>query len=268
MMKVGMRTFYPICVFKGLTATVYLSVQASNLTRVVLAAAALAVGGHGASASAAAIVETDRDCYLQQNETTVSVRGSGFVPGSPFDVLLDNEKLPGGAAAMGADGTMSGSFAPPALDEGVVQRRFTLGLVTAHASTSTNFTVTRLQASFWPNKGTATRLKVRFSLFGFGLGGKAKHVYVHYVAPNGRFIKTARLGKPRGQCGSIPKTSRKRLFPFKSVCAGTWRLQFDTRKRYTKGTRRSSFLYYTLKTQIRKSKAAASTESCRSRRVS
>lgn len=237
-------------------------------SRTGAAAAALAAVGTVAAAgpapaSAGALVETDRSCYLQATDTTVAVRGTGFTPGLPFDVVLDGETLSGGASAIAADGTMSGSFKPPALSADVVQRRFRLGLRTAEGTPTTDFTVTRLRASFWPTAGAAGSLRVRFSLFGFALGGPAARAYVHYVAPGGRLRKTVALGRPRGQCGAIPKTSKRRLFPF-AACLGTWRLQFDTRRRYTAGSPERDFLYYTVSVDVkRESRTRATTGSCR-----
>lgn len=212
----------------------------------------IATAGHAAATAAAATVETDRECYLQRPDTSVAVRGVGFTPGAPFDVTLDSEKLASGAAAMDAEGAMSGSFSPPKLGRTVVQRRFRLGLMTAEAAPTTQFTVTRLLASFWPTKGPAAKLRVRFSLFGFGLGGPVDQAYVHYVTPSGRWVKTVPLGRPSGQCGAIPKTKRRRLFPFARTRPGSWQLQFDTRRRYTPGSANSSFLYYTLRVRVQR----------------
>lgn len=229
---------------------------ATLLTRIVLAAATIATAGHAASAASAATVETDRECYLQRTDTRVAVRGLGFTPGAPFDVVLDGEKLQGGASTMDADGAMAGTFTPPTLGKRVVQRRFRLGLTTADAAPTTQFTVTRLLASFWPAQGSAAKLRVRFSLFGFGIGGPVDQAYVHYVAPTGHFVKTVALGRPAGQCGAIPKTAKRRLFPFARTCPGSWQLQFDTRKRYSPGSTKSSFLYYLVRVQVKTPKSS------------
>jgi len=266
MMKVGIRTFYPIRVlqvFRGLLFIVnFLRRTTLSLALATTSLAALAITAPIASAIA---VETDRDCYLQQSNTSVTVRGSGFTAGLPFTVLLDGQPLTGGAGTIGDDGSMTGSFAPPSLKSDVVQRRFVVGLTTANASPSTSFTLTRLLASFWPTKGSVADLRVRFSLFGFGLGGPVTQVYVHYISPTGHYAKTVALGRPTGQCGAIPKTTKRRLFPLQSICTGTWRLQFDTRRRFTLGTSSSSFLYYTVKVRVKARSASTSSagHSCR-----
>ena len=202
------------------------------------------------AAAQAATVETDRTCYLQQDATTVAVRGSEFAAGAPFTVKLDDVALAGGDSVIGADGSMSGSFAPPRLASSTFQRRFKLSLETATEAPFTHFTVTRLLATYAPNRGSVASTRVRFSLFGFGLGGPAAQAYVHYVSPRGKAVKTVALGRPTGQCGAIPRTAKRKLFPFCRVCTGTWRLQFDTRRKYTRGTTRSTFLYYTLRVPV------------------
>ena len=76
---------------------------------------------------------------------------------------------------------------------------------------------------------------MRFKVFGFGLVTANPIVYLHYVRPNGKLKRTIRLGSAQGVCGQIKRTSRKKLFPF-SAERGKWKLQFDTRKRYRKGS--------------------------------
>lgn len=203
-----------------------------------------------APAAHAAEVHTDRDCYLQTDKTTVSVAASGFPAGQPYTVAVDDLPL-SGTNTIGADGTMTGAFNPPALEDAENQRVFDLAVESAGQRAATRFTVTRFKASFSPSKGDPARLKVRFSAFGFGLGQANPAIYVHYVAPNGRVRTTVRLGRAQGQCGAIPRTAKRRLFPFARPAHGTWRLQFDTSKRYRKGTQKSPFLFYALGVRVR-----------------
>jgi hypothetical protein len=83
-------------------------------------------------------------------------------------------------------------------------------------------------ASFSPTRGNPERLVVRFSARGFGRG---RPIYLHYLAPGRHLVRTIGLGFGQARCGSIV-TSRRRLFPFRTVRSGTWRLQFDTQGRY------------------------------------
>jgi hypothetical protein len=85
-----------------------------------------------------------------------------------------------------------------------------------------------VSASFSPTRGDPLSLRVRFHVAGFR--GR-KPVYLHYRRPSGHLAGTVGLGFTSGVCGLLT-TSRRRLFPFRTVAAGTWRLQFDTQGRY------------------------------------
>jgi hypothetical protein len=193
-----------------------------------------------------AAVQTDRTCYLQTAKTNVTISGNGFTPGQPYDVSLDGTKLSGGTETMDAGGAMQGTFAPPMLGDDELERQFSVGVSSAGVSASAKFTVTRLKANFSPAEGDPTKLKVRFSVAGFGLATPNPDVYVHYVQPNGTAKTTVRLGKATGQCGRITRTAKRKLFPFKNPRLGKWKLQFDTRKAFSTGTTNSKFLYYSV----------------------
>jgi hypothetical protein len=120
---------------------------------------------------------------------------------------------------------------------------------------STTFTVTRFKASFSPSKGDPAKLQVRFAVSGFGLGSPDPDVYVHYVAPGGKLKQTVRLGRAQGQCGSIVRTAKRRLFPFANPKHGKWALQFDTSKAYKRGVKGSPFLFYTVGVNVHSAKA-------------
>jgi hypothetical protein len=85
-----------------------------------------------------------------------------------------------------------------------------------------------VSASFSPTRGDPTRLRVRFHVAGFR--GR-KPVYLHYLNPSRHLARTVGLGFTSGVCGLLT-SSRRRLFPFRDVRAGTWRLQFDTQGRF------------------------------------
>jgi hypothetical protein len=90
-----------------------------------------------------------------------------------------------------------------------------------------------VSASFSPSRGDPESLRVRFTVRGFGRG---KPVYLHYLAPGRRFVRTVGLGFSTGACGYL-RTGLRRLFPFQ-VRPGNWRLQFDTQGRYHRYPRR------------------------------
>jgi hypothetical protein len=207
------------------------------------------------SAEAAAELTTNRVCYLQQQAApTVSVNGAGFPASSPYTVALDGAPLPGGTGQTDDAGAMTGTFGP-ALAEGELERRFDLAVGSGQSTAATSFTVTRFNADFRPQKGNPARLRVRFSVHGFNLKQRAsdaeKDVWLHYVRPNGKRRKSIRIGRTQGHCGSIERTNRRPLFPFRAE-RGTWRLQFDTSRRYVRGTTRSPFAFYSIGVRIRR----------------
>ena len=100
-------------------------------------------------------------------------------------------------------------------------------------------------ADFTPGSGNPKTLRVRFKVFGFALLDPSPTVYLHYVRPNGKLKRTIRIGRAQGVCGQIPRTSRRKLFPF-SAERGKWKLQFDTHSAYHRGHTGVTFLYYTI----------------------
>jgi hypothetical protein len=206
-----------------------------------------------ATASAhAAAVSTERQCYLESSTTTVTVAGNGFAANRPYTVALDGAPLQGGGATTtDADGKMQGSISPPTLADDQHERMFALGVESDGVAASTTFTVTKFSADFAPSTRVAPDSRVRFSVYGFALSSPSPDVYLHYVDPAGKLRRTIRLGRAQGQCGSIARTARRKLFPFGTPRRGRWQLQFDTAKTYTRGTKGSPFLFYTIGVNVK-----------------
>lgn len=216
-------------------------------TRMALVGCALAlalVAPAGASAATAAV---DRACYPGDGSTVVTITGSGFVPDT--QVLLE---IGGGVVGYTtADGTgaVSTTFpvpSPPAAGPSKNEKAYELALVQGPISATATFSSATVVADFGPSNGRPASLKVRFSAYGFGVataaGQPMPRVYVHYVDPKGKVRRTVALGAGTTPCGSIAKTSLRRLFPF-NPRRGTWTLQFDTSPTYRRGTGVSRFLF-------------------------
>jgi hypothetical protein len=214
-------------------------------------AAALGLALLTAAPAGAADVTTDRACYLQTRSTNVTVNGSGFAPSRPYTVSLDGQPLDGGGALTDASGAMQGTISPPTIDSEAMEQTFSVGVQADDMSASTTFTVTKFSADFTPSERIAPDSRVRFSVYGFGLAVGNADVYLHYVDPAGRLRQTVRLGRAQGQCGSIARTARRRLFPMQRPRRGKWQLQFDTAKGYTRGQIGSPFLFYTIGVNVR-----------------
>lgn len=195
------------------------------------AAALLATILLGASSASAATLTTDTRCYQETQE--VIVNGTGFLPSSVVTVMRGDEIL--GSTQTDANGAFRNKFDTPELPEDVRERLYRISATDITNTAQTSYRATRIFASFRPRTGNPSTLKVRFSVFGFGLVRKRAPVYLHYVRPGGKAARTLKLGTATGVCGAITQTKQRRLFPLEAS-QGTWILQFDTRARYERAT--------------------------------
>jgi hypothetical protein len=200
-------------------------------------ALALALGAALMAAPAtasAAELSTDARCYQDRQE--VVLKGAGYAPLAQVNVLLGDRQL--GTAAADANGSFQNKFTTPRLPAGQREAVYTLTATDQVNTASTRYRSTKVFADFSPGAGNPRRLRVRFSVAGFGLARPQASVYLHYVRKStGHVRRTIRLGTARGTCGVIRRTKLRRLFPF-TPPSGTWILQFDTFKRYTRATSR------------------------------
>jgi hypothetical protein len=206
-----------------------------------------------APAANAAQIQTDRACYYAAGPKPVAVTGSGFAQNAAYSVLVDGTPLStSGTELTSVTGDMTGQFGPPALNAGEFVRTFQLAVTTEADTASTSFEVSRFAADFRPSAGAVRRLKVRFSVYGFGLdpADPRPAVYLHWIAPRGRLRATALVGRATGPCGSIAASSKRRLFPFGGVRKGIWKLQFDTRRKFKRGRKGDNFLFYTVGVRV------------------
>lgn len=223
-----------------------------------LLATTAAVLAIAAPTAMAAEVSVDRGCYADatQRKDVVTYSGNGFTAGAPFHVTLDGKAVAGGTGTVDAAGDVTGTFISPKLSKvskNAHEHIYRLAVNDGTNSSQTSFTVSRLFADFTPSKGNPKTLKVVFNLFGFGLTGDPHPIiYVHYVRPDGKVQKTRSLGHGRGRCGSRKRTAKQPLFGFSAV-RGAWKLQFDTSKKYERGTPGAEFLYYVVPVTVRKS---------------
>src|SRR4051794_9302705 len=183
-----------------------------------------------AATASAAMVVTDRPCYLEERKGELT--GAGFQPGATYTVLRDGQSI--GQGTVAADGSVAGGVGSGVLPAGIAQKAFDLTLSDGGNQASSSFRVSVFRAMFSPSRGDARHLRVRFSVF--GLLSDRLPVYVHYVRPDGTPSRTIYLGRSRGSCGSLPQTRLRRLFPF-GARSGRWLLQFDTQARYRRDAR-------------------------------
>lgn len=164
-------------------------------------------------------VAADKPCYVAQSP--IALQGGGFAPGAPLRITREGTVV--ATVTVQPDGTFAATLDSGSLPDGVAERVSELNISDPDSSVVRHVHVTTFGASYAP-KAASPSAYVRFSAFGFGRG---RAVYVHYLRPDGRAADTVRLGPTRGVCGTIKRTTRRHLFPFKPK-PGQWRLQFDT----------------------------------------
>jgi len=197
----------------------------------VLLAAIVAGAASAPPASAEATLKTETGCI--QETLDVIVDGSGFAPSSVVTISRDGAVL--GSTQTDAAGSFRNKFETPELPESVRERLYAVSATDSTSTAQTSYRATRIFASFRPRSGNPSTLKVRFSVYGFGLVQRRAPVYLHYVRPDGSAARTIRLGTATGVCGAIAQTKQRRLFPF-DASKGVWILQFDTRSQYERAT--------------------------------
>lgn len=177
-----------------------------------------------AGTASAATVSTPERCYSSREP--VDYVGTEFRPGAEYDAYVAGRRVAGGRVSRFGD--LAGHFRAPVPARGRPgERTFTLTVTDGVRRASTRFRSTIFGADYRPDQGDPATLRVRFYAFDFGRG---RTVYLHYVSPSRRLRLTVRLGTTAGPCGTV-STPLRRIFPFRAA-AGSWRLQFDTRRRY------------------------------------
>lgn len=193
------------------------------------AATAVAVlGALAATAPAqAATLVGDRACYREGE--LVRVTGTGYTPNGVVNFSRDN--LSFGTVPADAAGNVAAKGPAPQIGS-TKQRNFVLEARDATNPgifATVNPLVTRLEVTVNPRGGNPAR-KRRIRARGFTRG---RTLYVHVGRFSGGKRKNIRLGRLKKPCGT--KSVKKRIFR-RTAKPGTYRVQFDTRRRYSSRT--------------------------------
>jgi hypothetical protein len=196
--------------------------------RVALALGVVVAGaGAGAAqASARPSIHADHGCYVVGQ--AVHLSGKGFAASRPFDLAVDGVDF--GQTRTTGFGTFAVKVGLGGLN-GVAQHVELLSATDGSSEADTRVTLmAKAGARILASRGNVTTLRAPVEVWGFSPDGPPRSVYLHYVAPTGRLVRTDGLGRTGGQCGYLRTTSR-RVFPF-SPATGAWTLQIDTQRRY------------------------------------
>jgi hypothetical protein len=205
-----------------------------------------AAGAAPAAADAATIgFEPAKPCYLEGE--TVTVRGGGYSPNGGVGVAVDG--TPVGSVMADPAGNLAGQFQIGDAD-GVQTRTLTATDSTnATLTASAPYTYAELNVRVTPSGGSPNR-KRTVRATGFLTGPK---LYSHAVRR--RYRRTAEIGSLNAPCGAI--TARARLFSRRAP-VGTYRVQFDTSRRYDRATP-GRVIFNVRVFHIRRSSAAVAT---------
>jgi hypothetical protein len=183
------------------------------------------------AAAGAATLDPLKPCYVSVTPTSreaVDVGGSGFTPGAIVDVAID------GAVVRTVQADVLGSLPPQVLqapDQPWGERPFSVTAAQrgnpANTVTLTS-NVTALNLRVDPQRARPSK-RVTFRGRGFtGPGG----VYAHYLF-KGRLRRTVTLTSAvAGPCGTFK--ARRRQIPVRHPRTGTWTLQVDQQRRYSR----------------------------------
>ncbi len=193
-----------------------------------------------ASGAVAATLSTDTRCYQASTTQDVVIKGTGFATG-PVSITRDGK--PFGTANADDAGNFAVKFPAEELGRSEREQLFALSATDSALTTAiARYRTSKIFADFAPDEGDAQKLRVRFSINGFGLLHKRRSVWLHYVSPSGKVRRDVRLGTARGTCGKIRETRMRHLFPFPAE-RGRWILQFDTNKTYRRATSTSKYIW-------------------------
>ena len=208
-----------------------------RLTVRALAGAALLLAAPSA-AHAAPVLNPLKPCYWsadldpatgKADTQNVIVGGSGFTPNSLVTITRDGATVASNVQVDGAGVLTPGAVPAPYQEEG--ERAFTIA-VTEQANVDQTVSASALvvDADFTvrPKRARPSQ-RVTFSGRGFTTPGP---VFAHYVR-RGKVRETVRLARTTsGPCGTF--SVRRRQFPFRRPRLGTWLLQVDQHRRWSR----------------------------------
>jgi hypothetical protein len=204
---------------------------AGALAAGAVAALGAAPGAMGATLTAPACVGHDSDAKL------LPISATGFVPGSFVSVSYEagylGEPRSAGVFRPDAAGAFSADLVPPTLLT-ANRREVTLRAsdpIRPGLEAAVPLKVVRVRATVSPQRAASASRQARFFAEGFKEGDV---LYAHFRRYGSRTARTVRLGRATGDCGEI--TKRMRLVPGRNVAQGTWLVDIDASRRWSRST--------------------------------
>lgn len=201
------------------------------------------------AAAQAPSFEADRSCYGPGQD--VGLTGVGFTPNGPVAVSVDGRQI--GQALANQVGEFDISDRAPAIK--AKQRRyvFTATDETNPAITaSVRVTVSSLSLKVTPMGRTNPAVKRKIVARGFTSG---RVLWAHVKRGKGK-ARNIKIGRLKGACRTL--NVKRRLFP-SNAATGVYRVQFDTKRRYSPRTRPNSVFSWFIYRTVRASGTTAAT---------
>ena len=200
------------------------------------AAAALAAP---AAADAALLgAAPQKDCYRAGERVTLT--GSAYTPNQGVAIASDGQPL--GNSIADAAGNFAGTLRV-GVPSGEKVKTYTATDQANTANTaSVQLRVSALTVNLRPKRGKPSR-RFRIGARGFTTG---KTLYAHVVRKG--FRRNIRIGRLKGPCHKV--SARRRLFP-PGIATGLYRVQFDSKRRYSKSTKVKVVRGFQVRRQIR-----------------
>ncbi|MTD43930.1 hypothetical protein GKE82_06330 [Conexibacter sp. W3-3-2] len=213
-------------------------------SRSLLAVGAAAAAGLGmAGPASAAVIATDRPCYVENQPMLIG--GQQFAPNSNYTVKTDQLFAFGNADAAG-NWLSNTETAPIVVKRTTVPQPFTLTATQDGVEVATaQFNVVNLLVTLASTRGRPTG-RTTWRVSGFTPG---QSVYVH-VRRGGKTLRNVRLGRADAPCGRL--TTKQRRLPgisSRTLRRGTYDLYVDNKRTFSRSTRpqyRSSVTVFTV----------------------
>jgi hypothetical protein len=187
----------------------------------ILAAALLAAPAAAGAATIAAAPA--RPCYGAGEP--IALTGSGYTPNGQVTITSDGAPL--GTDEVEADGSFLGELTVGLASGEKIKTYGAQDQSNPANSATVQLRISALTLTLRPRRGRPDR-RFRIRAKGFTTG---ENLYAHVVRRRSR--RTVKLGRLKGDCHEL--STRRRLFP-RSVARGTYRVQFDTRRKYSRKT--------------------------------
>ncbi len=196
--------------------------------------ALVAVAAAPASASAAAI-KTSKACYVEGEP--MQIVGQGFTPLTGWTVHDSSGQISafGNADPSGNVALTGPEFAPVIVADTTKPRTYTLTATDNNAASvpvaSMKFKAVNFLVKYAGRGNPRKRVPWRFS--GFAPG---RPIYVH-VRRGGKTLKTTRIGRAKGPCGTLTKRSKRLPVRASQVRSGNYKVFVDSSRRFARSVR-------------------------------